>query len=58
VLNVLRGKYLAAWGNTPGHLQHFSRAAIRRLVASRFQIVAESHPLPWTMLLARRRDTR
>jgi ubiquinone/menaquinone biosynthesis C-methylase UbiE len=58
VLNVLRGKYLAAWGNTPGHLQHFSRAAIRSLVASRFQIVAERHPLPWTMLLARRRDTR
>jgi ubiquinone/menaquinone biosynthesis C-methylase UbiE len=54
VLNVLRGKYLGAWGNTPGHLQHFSRDGIRRLVASRFEIVAERRPLPWTMLLARR----
>ncbi len=55
VLNVLRGKYLSAWGNTPGHVQHFSRRGIRRLVASRFEIVAEYRPLPWTMLLARRR---
>lgn len=54
VLNVLRGKYLGAWGNTPGHVQHFSRGGIRRLVASRFEIVAERRPLPWTMLLARR----
>jgi SAM-dependent methyltransferase len=54
VLNVVRGKYLGAWGNTPGHLQHFSRRGIRRLVASRFEIVAERRPLPWTMLLARR----
>jgi SAM-dependent methyltransferase len=57
IFNVLRGAYLSAWGNTPGHLQHFSRAGIRDLVARQFEVVAERHPLPWTMLLARRKGT-
>jgi SAM-dependent methyltransferase len=55
VLNVLRGKYWCHLGNTPGHVQHFSRRGIRRLVAERFDIVAERRPLPWTMVLGRRR---
>lgn len=56
LLNVARGSYLKDFGNTPGHLQHFSRAAIRRLVARRFEVVAERRPFPWTMLLARLRS--
>jgi len=55
LLNVARGSYLKDFGNTPGHLQHFSRPAIRRLVARRFEVVAERRPFPWTMLLARQR---
>lgn len=55
LLNVARGSYLKDFGNTPGHLQHFSRTAIRRLVARRFEVVAERRPFPWTMLLARHR---
>ncbi len=55
LLNVVRGKYLSRLGDTPGHVQHFSRRAIRGLVASSFEAVAERHPLPWTVLLARRR---
>jgi len=53
ILNVLRGKYLTRLGNTPGHIQHFSRRGIRRLVIRRFEITAERNPFPWTMLLAR-----
>ncbi len=55
LLNIARGRYLKNLGNTPGHVQNYSRAAIRRLVASRFEVIAERRPLPWTMLLARRR---
>lgn len=55
ILNVLRGKYLSRLGNSLGHVQHFSREGIRRVVRSRFDIVAERRPLPWTMLLAKRR---
>ncbi len=54
-LNVARGRYWSALGNTPGHLQHFSRKSIRALVAEHFEIVAERRPFPWTVLLARSR---
>jgi hypothetical protein len=54
----MRLKYLAELGNTPGHLQHFSRSGLRRLVAAELQIVAERRPLPWTVLLGDRRDAR
>ena len=56
ILNLARGAYLSRWGNTPGHLQHFSRRGFRRLLQHRFQIVEERRPFPWTMILARRRD--
>lgn len=55
LMNLARGAYLARWGDTPGHLQHFSRRRLRRLVSSRFDLVAERHPFPWTMLLAQKR---
>lgn len=50
-MNFCRGKYLRDFGNTPGHLNHFSRRAIRELVQTDFRIVDERHPLPWSMLL-------
>jgi len=52
ILNCLRGKYLASLGNTPGHIQHFSRRAIRAIVSHGFTIVEQRVPFPWTMLLA------
>ncbi len=53
--NLARGAYWRHGGNTPGHLQHFSRGAIRALVRRRFHLVQERRPFPWTMLLARSR---
>ncbi|MGA7440010.1 MAG: class I SAM-dependent methyltransferase [Luteibacter sp.] len=55
-LNMARGKYLPDLGNTPGHIQHWSAAGFRRMVESVFDIVEVRTPLPWTMLLCRRRD--
>ncbi len=54
IANLTRGKYVGSFGNTPGHVQHFGRGAIRRLVGTRFNVLAECNPLPWTMLLAER----
>jgi len=51
VLNVLRGKYLRALGNTPGHVQHFSRAALLDLARTELQVLDVRTPLPWTVLL-------
>lgn len=52
-MNMLRGKYLRDKGNTPGHLQHWSRSGFVRLVSKYFDILEVKTPLPWTMLLAR-----
>ena len=53
VLNVMRGKYIAELGNTPGHIQHWSSSAFISLIAQNFEIVEVRRPLPWTMILCR-----
>lgn len=55
VLNMARGKYLEHWGNTPGHLQHWSKHRFLAFVGSRFDVVEVDSPFPWTMVLCRSR---
>lgn len=52
-LNMARGKYWSAMGNTPGHLQHWSRRDFVALVSLYFEVIEVRTPLPWTMLLAK-----
>lgn len=52
-LNMARGKYLGELGNTPGHLNHFTRRGFHRLLAARFELVEARAPLPWSMALCR-----
>jgi len=52
MLNLARGRYWRAWGNTPGHLQHWSRRSFLNLLGSHLEIDAVRTPLPWTMALA------
>ena len=54
-LNLARGKYIGALGNTPGHLQHWSKSGITALARRHFDVVEVLSPLPWTMLHCRRR---
>lgn len=56
-LNMLRGQYWSAWGNTDGHVQHWSRGAMVRFVSSRFDVVQTRTPLPWTQVLGRARGS-
>jgi 2-polyprenyl-3-methyl-5-hydroxy-6-metoxy-1,4-benzoquinol methylase len=53
VLNLARGKYIADFGNTPGHIQHWSKRGFVALVSKYFEVVEVKIPLPWTMLLCR-----
>lgn len=55
VLNVCRGRYLMALGNTPGHINHWSKRQFLRLLTHRFSIAQVRTPLPWTMALCRAR---
>jgi 2-polyprenyl-3-methyl-5-hydroxy-6-metoxy-1,4-benzoquinol methylase len=53
MLNMARGAYLGQLGNTPGHLNHWSRRSFARLLAQHGEIVELRSPFPWTMLLVR-----
>jgi ubiquinone/menaquinone biosynthesis C-methylase UbiE len=53
ILNVARGTYLRALGDTPGHVHHWSRRAIADLVAARANVDAVRSATPWTLILAR-----
>lgn len=53
VLNMARGKYVSALGNTPGHIQHWSRRDFIAMVSEYFEVVDVKTPLPWVMLLCR-----
>ncbi|MGA2447321.1 MAG: class I SAM-dependent methyltransferase [Polyangiaceae bacterium] len=55
LLNVARGSYLSAWGNTPGHVQHFSGRGLVRLASGFLDVVERRSPPPWTVLLGRPR---
>lgn len=50
-MNMARGKYLRSLGNTPGHIQHFSRRALEALARKELSILATRKPLPWTVIL-------
>jgi 2-polyprenyl-3-methyl-5-hydroxy-6-metoxy-1,4-benzoquinol methylase len=52
-LNMARGAYLRDLGNTPGHVNHWSKRGFAQLL-SRYGVVEEARsPFPWTMLLVR-----
>jgi len=53
MLNMMRGKYLRDFGNTPGHLQHWSSRGFIRDIEQYFDVLAIKKPIPWTMLLCR-----
>jgi 2-polyprenyl-3-methyl-5-hydroxy-6-metoxy-1,4-benzoquinol methylase len=53
-LNMARGAYLRDLGNTPGHLNHWSKRSFVRLLERHGDVVEARTPFPWTMLLVRR----
>jgi SAM-dependent methyltransferase len=53
ILNLGRLKYVRDLGNTPGHLQHWSRRSFLRFLEGQLEVVAVRSPVPWTMALCR-----
>ena len=54
LLNMMSGKYWAALGNTPGHLNHWSRSTFARFLGrSGFVVEKTLNPFPWLMLTGR-----
>jgi 2-polyprenyl-3-methyl-5-hydroxy-6-metoxy-1,4-benzoquinol methylase len=52
-VNIARGAYWGQLGNTPGHLNHFSKSAIVALCARHGEVIETRSPFPWTMVLLR-----
>lgn len=55
LLNMLRLKYLSDFGNTPGHLNHWSISGISQLIEKRFDIFDVKTSFPWTFVVGRLR---
>lgn len=53
LMNMARGKYLGALGNTPGHLQHWSKLGFIKMTSNYTRPEIIVNPLPWTMVLCR-----
>jgi 2-polyprenyl-3-methyl-5-hydroxy-6-metoxy-1,4-benzoquinol methylase len=53
MLNLARGAYWSARGNTPGHLNHWSKRSIVELLSRHGEVVEVRSPFPWTMVLVR-----
>lgn len=51
LLNMARGRYWGALGNTPGHVQHWSSKTFVELVSNYMTVLQIEKPLPWTMVL-------
>jgi ubiquinone/menaquinone biosynthesis C-methylase UbiE len=50
-LNLARGVYITELGNTPGHVNHWSKRSFAALLARYGNVVEARSPFPWTMLL-------
>jgi len=55
-MNMARGAYLKDFGNSPGHLQHWSRRSFLRFISHSLKPVAIRAPIPWTVVLCRPLD--
>lgn len=51
--NFLTGRHLGAFGNTPGHLNHWGTPGFLRFVSQQAAVADLRLPAPWTLLRAR-----
>jgi 2-polyprenyl-3-methyl-5-hydroxy-6-metoxy-1,4-benzoquinol methylase len=52
-LNMARGAYWRELGNTPGHVNHWSKRGFVSLLSRHGAVEQARSPFPWTMLLVR-----
>jgi 2-polyprenyl-3-methyl-5-hydroxy-6-metoxy-1,4-benzoquinol methylase len=56
IANILRLKYIHRLGNAPGHINHWSKEAMLKLLRTEFEIVKVVDPLPWVIVLCKTRS--
>ena len=55
-LNMARGAYWGSLGNTPGHVNHWSRRSFASLLSRYGTVEGTRSPFPWTVALVSLRD--
>jgi 2-polyprenyl-3-methyl-5-hydroxy-6-metoxy-1,4-benzoquinol methylase len=50
--NLLTGRYVKDLGNTPGHLNHWSKGSFTRFVQTVGEVREVTNPFPWTIIWA------
>jgi 2-polyprenyl-3-methyl-5-hydroxy-6-metoxy-1,4-benzoquinol methylase len=50
-LNMARGSYIKDLGNTPGHVNHWSKRSFVKELSKVGKVTEAKSPFPWTMLL-------
>jgi 2-polyprenyl-3-methyl-5-hydroxy-6-metoxy-1,4-benzoquinol methylase len=53
IANIVRGKYLLNLGNTPTHVNHWTRYGFRRFIDRYLEVIDIRNPFPWTIILAK-----
>ncbi|MEX2196939.1 MAG: class I SAM-dependent methyltransferase [Thermoleophilaceae bacterium] len=53
MVNMARGAYWSDLGNTPGHINHWSKRSFIELLSRHGTVEEIRSPFPWTMLLVR-----
>src|SRR5947199_4773858 len=49
MLNVARGAYVTDLGNTPGHVNHWTKVGLYSLLTRHGKVLEVRTPLPWTV---------
>lgn len=53
--NFARGKYIRRMGNTPGHINHWTKGDIIKLMCNYGKLLEVRSPFPWTMILCEKK---
>jgi SAM-dependent methyltransferase len=53
MVNMARGAYWKSLGNTPGHVNHWTKVGFKSLLTQYGAVEEIRSPFPWTMLLVR-----
>jgi hypothetical protein len=53
MVNMARGAYWKTLGNTPGHVNHWTKVGFKSLLTQYGAVEEIRSPFPWTMLLVR-----
>ena len=57
MVNMARGAYWKSLGNTPGHVNHWSKVSFKSLLTQYGAVEEIRSPFPWTMLLVKVDET-